>query len=421
MNIELTEYQPKHLERRTLPHELGVLLWKEYSEQVDVELPSFKTDDQWALKPSGWVGHIPLSPDVEISIQPKVPLHRLFEMLEVAYRLQSFRFLRGLTDCSSVPEFYDRLASILASRTLDRGRKGYHREYVGRNRLLQHVSGRLDVGVVAQTPWRVGLPCSFEEHTGDIADNQILLWTFSRIQRSSACTSATLRRASQAHRELQGVAIEVAVSASDCTGRNYSRLNSDYEPLHALCRFFLEQVGPSHEVGDRRMLPFLVDMARLFELFVAEWMVSRIGEQWELQAQETVVIDSDVDSKFVIDLVIRDRALDRTVCVADTKYKTPSHPSTSDIQQIVAYAVSQGCSEAILIYPCELEHPLDRFVGDIHVRSLVFDLDADLDEAGTALMQAMGLADGQDGRGGRQRRGHSAMLIARDRRRNRAT
>lgn len=391
MHLKLTEYQSTLLHRNTLRHDLGVLLWKEYGNQIGVEFPSAKSENQWVLKPYGWVGHIPLASDLGITIEPKVPLRRLFEMLEIAYSLQSIKFLEGIADCSSISEFYDRLASVLANRTLDRGRRGYYREYVGRSRTLQHVSGKLNIGDIARHPWRVSLPCSFEEHTGDIDDNQILLWTLSRIRRSNACTEGTLRRAGQALRELSGVAKETEIRASDCVGRTYSRLNSDYEPLHALCRFFLDQVGPTHEEGNRQMIPFLVNMANLFELFVAEWLTSNLPSELEVQPKERVVIDSNANVAFEIDLVIRDRSSECTLCIADTKYKAPSHPSTSDIQQVVAYAVSQDCHEAVLIYPGEIDYPLDQYIGDVHVRSLVFDVNRDLAEAGNDLVAALSL------------------------------
>jgi len=55
-------------------------------------------------------------------------------------------------------------------------------------------------------------------------------------------------------------------------GRRYIRQNADYATLHALCRFFLEQAGPTHELGRHRMLPFVVEMAALFERFVVAWL-----------------------------------------------------------------------------------------------------------------------------------------------------
>jgi len=44
---------------------------------------------------------------------------------------------------------------------------------------------------------------------------------------------------------------------------------------------------------------------------------------------------------------------------------------------VIAYAEAIGCKEAILIYPVEMESPLDMWVGDIHVRSATFALEGD--------------------------------------------
>ena len=53
-----------------------------------------------------------------------------------------------------------------------------------------------------------------------------------------------------------------------CTERTLPRVRMAY---HAL-RGSVTVRGPTHEPGGKLMLPFLVDMARLFELFVAEWL-----------------------------------------------------------------------------------------------------------------------------------------------------
>jgi hypothetical protein len=55
--------------------------------------------------------------------------------------------------------------------------------------------------------------------------------------------------------------------------------------------------------------------------------------------------------------------------------------------QVVAYAKAKGCQEAVLVYPSALSNPLNAEVGDIRIRSLVFSLDGDLDEAGRAFVQ----------------------------------
>ena len=129
-----------------------------------------------------------------------------------------------------------------------------------------------------------------------------------------------------------------AVSNLDCIGRLYNRLNDDYHPMHCLCRFFLEHSGPSHKVGDHTFLPFLVDMSRLYEKFVAEWLKTRLPSEYTLKIQENIRIGADKEIQFDIDLVIYEKISERAKFVLDTKYKVPDHISNTDLSQVVTYA-----------------------------------------------------------------------------------
>ena len=71
----------------------------------------------------------------------------------------------------------------------------------------------------------------------------------------------------------------------------------------------------------------------------------------------------------------------------DTKYKTPDHPSSADISQVVTYAEIKGCHDAMLVYPKPLNTPLDEKLGRIRVRALAFSIDGDLEEAGARFAQ----------------------------------
>jgi 5-methylcytosine-specific restriction enzyme subunit McrC len=70
----------------------------------------------------------------------------------------------------------------------------------------------------------------------------------------------------------------------------------------------------------------------------------------------------------------------------DTKYKVGA-PSNDDIYQVVSYAAANGCKDAILVYPAELDRPLDERWGDIRVRSATFSLEGDLEETGRRFTQ----------------------------------
>lgn len=225
----------------------------------------------------------------------------------------------------------------------------------------------------------------YEEYTGDIEDNQIFPWTLHYITRSGVCKEWVLPTVRQAYHTLQGLVTLQSFKPGDCIGRQYNRLNEDYRPLHVLCRFFLENTAPSYQLGNQSMLPFLVDMARLYELFVAQWLKAHLPAGLFLRSQERVKIGNTV--QFKTDLVLYESSSETPRYILDTKYKVPIAPSSNDITQVVAYAVSKNCHEAVLVYPAGSTQQLDEWIGDIRIRSLTFSLDGDLNQAGEAFLR----------------------------------
>jgi len=352
-----------------------------------IEYPSFITDDKWEFKSQGYVGYIPLSEDYHFSLQPKVPISNLFQMLEYAYNLKSFEFLPDLMESDTLNDFYERLANIFAKKVLDRCRKGFYCTYLNKCEKLPCIRGRLNIRHAVQRPFDINLMCAYQEHTPDIDDNQILAWTLNRITRSRLCSNRTLPVVRRAYRSLMGLVTPMPFSPDECIGRLYNRLNEDYQPMHCLCRFFLEHSGPSHKIGDHSTIPFLVNMPRLFEKFVAEWLKENLNRLYpqsnlSIRAQESVNFGSTHEIKFDIDLVIYDRITGNVKYVLDTKYKTTDTVNPHDIQQVVTYAEAKGCKEAILIYPQKIPTQIDVKIGGIRVRTLTFSLDKDLNESG---------------------------------------
>jgi 5-methylcytosine-specific restriction enzyme subunit McrC len=352
-----------------------------YRTQVRLSRPNF--GDEYILTPQGYVGTLPLTPDFQLNIEPKVPIGNLFGMLAYAYQLDIY-ILEGLTQCKDLPAFYDRLAFTLANRVLLRCRRGLYHEYVAEESVGAVVRGRLDVRRAVSRPWAHELRSTTEIHTADVAHNQVLLYVLWLLARSGQAEPKTLALVTQAYRELgTGVSL-VAFGADECrhflNENVYTRLNQDYAPLHALCRFYLEHAAPSHEYGDHTMFPFLVDMNRLFELFVTEWLRVHLPSPYRLVAQESVTHGADKQVHFKIDLVIYEGDVPRFVL--DTKYKNAGIPAQSDIQQIMAYAQVKNTPEAVLIYPMPLDGWEDVLVNRLRVRAVCFDLRGDLDVAG---------------------------------------
>ncbi|HEX8235271.1 MAG TPA: hypothetical protein VF600_04895 [Abditibacteriaceae bacterium] len=405
--IELQEYVSQRFPGEVLSHELGEKLWRDYGKQVAVEFPSVKTDGEYQLTAHGYAGYIPLSPHLHLWLHPKVPVGNLFRMWEYAYGLK-MEFLPELYDCGTIGEFYESLAIVLARRVRQRAQQGLYRSYIPKTDLLPHVRGRLDRRAFTPSPNDPRLLCHYRSQTADLEENRILAWTLFSIARCPLISKRSLPLVRQAYRALMEEVTLQPCSAADCVRRRYNRLNEDYAVLHALCRFFLEASGPSHHAGDHSMLPFLVDMERLFELFVAQWLRSHLPRHIRLHEQQRVPLNAQGNLSFKIDLVLSDRRSGQVLAVLDTKYKRSSQPGADDVAQVAAYAQTQGCREAALVYPvweaaaqdknsskAILKKSVDRgpalevWVGNIRVRNLAFRLDGDLENNGQELMKSL--------------------------------
>ncbi|TAE70532.1 MAG: restriction endonuclease [Oscillatoriales cyanobacterium] len=384
--IELTEYQLATFERDAIPQSVGEKIYHNYAKEIDIEFPNPKTKYKWQLKSQGRVGNIPITPQFHIVIKPKVPIANLFGMLEYAYELK-ISFPKGQIECESLEQVYERLANILALKILERCRKGLYRNYLPKTEKLSYIRGRIDVREAVQKPWDVKLKCHYNEQTGDIEDNQILAWTLFIIGRSGLCRESVSSSVRKAFHALQGFVTLTSFKPEACIDRTYHRLNQDYQLLHALCRFFLDNTGPSHEMGDREMLPFLINMASLYEQFVAEWLKANTPKGFFVKKKNTVTHDQNYSD--CIDLLLCDIETGKVQYVLDTKYKAPDRADSGDRHQIVAYANAVNCKNAILIYPEHLKQPLDIKNGDLRVRSLNFSLNDDLNEAGQIFLTSL--------------------------------
>ena len=395
--LSLSEYRTTRIPRKQLSDEVGMRLYRQYGKQVQVEPPGL-ADDAWKLTNQGWAGYIPLARDFGLFLEPKISLANLFGMMGYAYQLGEF-LDSGLYRSASVREFYEQLAYILARRVLARGRQGFYRAYVPKTEHLPYVRGRLMLrpsslrhrsGQALFLP-PSSLECHFHEHTPNIEDNQILAWTLHTIARSRLLTPRVAPTIRAACHLLTGAISLTPTGVQTLAGRTYSRLNQDYRGLHALCRFFLDNSGPQHLAGDQPTIPFLVDMARLFEMFVAEWLREHLPDEVSLRVQERLEIGDTGDLYARVDLVLYERASGRTLAVLDTKYKSPDHPAPEDVFQAAGYADLKECGEAYLVYPAPLQRPLDARVGDVRVRSMVFELDGQLDQRGTVFLNSLDL------------------------------
>jgi 5-methylcytosine-specific restriction enzyme subunit McrC len=312
-------------------------------------------------------------------------------MWEYAYRLKSFELFRDIAHFDSLQDIFDHLAANLAKQVLQRVCRGIYRAYLERQELLSYLRGKVHIVSTTRAILRgsTRLVCEYEERTANLEENRILAWTLYILPRLPIQREDVRLMVRKAFRALAG-AVEVSpVKAQDCINRHYHRLNDDYRPMHGLCRFFLENCGPDIKPGGYEMIPFVLYMPSLYELFVAEWLRENASKYFRVVPQYKAEIGGSDTLSFRIDLVLRDMASNKVLAVLDTKYKRKSEPDQADIQEIVAYAVRMGTNNAFLVYPSTATKFSDLSIGKIQVRSLIFDIGDDLEEGGRCFLKSL--------------------------------
>ncbi len=382
--VELVEEEATQIPENAMDKRAVLRLHQEYNKQIHIQFPSLPTPDHYILRSRGYIGQIAMAAECVLHIRPKVGLRNLFGMVEYAYQLSSFQLFDQATSCGTLGEFIEHLIAVLLGKVRVRAHRGLFRDYVEKEEDLAYLRGRFiaDFSQTTTRAHRLGLRCRFQEQTTNLPDNQILAWTLHCLRRFPLQRPDLKHMIYQVFRQLSGAVDLRYIRPEDCLDRSYHRLNQDYEPMHALCRFFLEHSGPSLAMGDRKFMAFLVYMPALFESFIAEWLRAHLGGALALSSQYRVPLDGSERLEFRIDLVLNEASSGKVLAVMDTKYKRVEVPDEADIQQVVAYAVRMGTSRAILIYPSTFTRMLTLQVGNVRVQTLVFDLDGDLNESG---------------------------------------
>jgi 5-methylcytosine-specific restriction enzyme subunit McrC len=385
--LEIEEWVPARLPSTALTLEQGKTLLLRYKKFIDVQFPSPRTDDEWEVKSTGWVGVLRVDEEVVIAIKPKVRIVNLTRMLAIAYDLP-VEVYRELVRVQTMPELYDHIAAAMAREALSLIRTGPLQRYQEVQRDVSAIRGRVDVlRMVTRLPSPT-LPCQFGERSADVIENQIPLWTAERLLRSGLCAEPTERLLREAYRRCVTIASLRPVIATDCDV-NYDRLSERYRTLLALCRLLLETMGPITAHGGATSVPFVLSMHSLYERFVAKWMMRELGSSLRVETQQRFTIGDGAEIPYVMDLVVYDVESDRPICVLDTKYKNAGVPSSDDVAQTGFYALMLGCPLAGLVYPVRHPGEWTGKSGDVNVFRTTFDIGSDLDAAGMEFKRAI--------------------------------
>lgn len=288
--------------------------------------------------------------DVQIAVQPKVPIHNLFLMLGVKapeFTTTPARF--GLDDdlLTAMVRIFVRAVESATSRGVLRGYR--HRE----ERLISP-RGRIDIAVQIRRPGLPSpIPCRFDEFTVDIDENRALIAALDRLRRVPAIS--TELRAQLLHLVPRFADVPVvAVDPATVDAWRANRINRHYEVALRLAAVILRSVTLRNVDGDVVAPSFMINMNDLFQDFVADRLRKALCGRLDVIEEPAVHLGVSRRLAMRPDLVFRPPASGRrtpAVYVGDAKYKLSSGPARmSDYYQLLAYTTALGLDDGVLIY-----------------------------------------------------------------------
>lgn len=307
------------------------------------------TAGQWRISDVARVGTAVIG-DMILHIVPKTPLENLVYMASMGHRHVTLGAHTIDHDTErALPAAFARAFLLELQRVTRRGLvKGY--QEVQESAAV--VRGRWDVS--RQLSIRPGMPLpleiEYDDFTEDVAINRIL---HTAVRALRAIDLPRTTEVIRLQLEVDFLEVGTVSRGMPLPEVALSRLTEHLGGALTLARVILDAVSWTHRAGARRGGTFLVNMATVFEAFVAERLRTSLAlrglaltaqdRRWWLDADRSVALRPDI---VISDLV--------PVAVADTKYKVLSDgfgaPPSGDVYQMVAYALALRVSAAHLIY-----------------------------------------------------------------------
>lgn len=339
------------------------------------------TPGWWLVGPASKVG-IARVGDVELWVEPKVSIRRLFFLLGYARDGRGWR-----EEDLYLHEDADLLVAVAtafarqAERATQQGLiQGYRVEETasavlrGRVRTAEQLKKRFGLAVP--------LEVRYDEYGVDIAENQLLRGAAEvllRLRGVDAVTRRSLLRLVRATVDVTPIRRGLPLPSWQP-----SRLNARYHLALRLAQLVLQGASVEQAPGSYGVSGFMVDMAKLFEDFLTvalgEALIRRGGvckpqEKWRLDEADAIEMKPD--------LVWYAAGQSGPAAVIDAKYKAekPSGFPNADLYQMLAYCSVMGLDRGHLVYAKGNEVAMSHDVRRAGVRIVQHTLDLDTEPA----------------------------------------
>lgn len=365
---------------RPVPLEIGAAehrVLEAHREYLTVER---RPDGGESISAHGYVGSVALSPQVTVSVRPKVPLTAFLDLVALAYSARALPLLAGRT-FASVSTPIDWLLLLLVTEVDRVVSGGLRAGYVAMEDETPYIRGRILFGrSVTQLEHPGRIACEFAEFVADTTENRVLRNTLESL----FIRTGHDKLRSRAMRTIEMFRnVSVVPLTYDLFQRiELSRANQHYGPALELCRLAFDQRGIAADPGHVATPSFFFPMDAIFEQAVTNHLRRTIGG---LTAQPS-------DNKSFRQILGHPRRITvqpdirleraQSSLVIDTKYKTPTVRGAygneilrnPDIYQAVTYGLAFKCP-VLLVYPQVDERMLAGYaIGPVEVTVCTVDL-----------------------------------------------
>lgn len=317
---------------------------------------------------------------IEVMIEPKVPLERLFYLLARGRGWGTW--FEESVDVGTIADLYPAIADAFitwAERALVTGILRGYRELRSAEPAIR---GKWLVSEQIRIRHGMPLPAElqYDEFTADIAENRLVRSAARRVLAFPGLPQSLYGRLKRIDRRLAEVS--VLTRGIRLPTVHFDRRNSRYRPAVILAELILTNGSLDHRIANTSATGFLLDLPRVFEQFV-EAEVTRAARPYggTIASQYESALDREGFAKIKPDLVWREGGHIRAVFDAKYKAEKPAGFPNADVYQMLAYCIRHQLDRGHLIYAAGNEVPrryvIEEAGIEIQCHSLALDRSPD--------------------------------------------
>jgi len=329
------------------------------------------------IKAKNYVGILPVSEDILITINPKAPIE---DFLYILYKAQGRRVsIKDLKEivragreyAKEYPNIFYFLIYVLLVELEKIKSFGFLKtsQFYIQDKV---VKGKLLVKETVNS-WLKGdkskVVCGSFELSKDNPQNKAVkftLWMLLSIY-SHSLRGEIRNNFFEKYRWFEGVPLAQGIDFVNDVEETivYQTLpnsRSYYYDILNLCMFFITHSTLDYKSAKEvKVKSFVVDMNKVFEEYIYNVLREKLSKHYKVKRyQKRPLFDNTLEYEVKPDyLILRN---DEVVIIADAKYK--SEPTTDDFYQILVYADRYEVTNALLIYP--------SWSGEIYIESFTF-------------------------------------------------